>query len=151
MSRERCIVDSTVLIRVILEKKFDLLEKLMDYEVYVPINVLEETLFKIIMLTLEAKTGTKKFYELKELFEKSKDIPDIIERIHLLNKIKSKFIVLDLNERIFDQSKKIIIEYRLLPNDALIAAAAKLYGIGKIATFDSDFRKVDFIEMIDLE
>ena len=39
-------------------------------------------------------------------------------------------------------------EYRLLPNDALIAATCKQYGITKIATFDADFERIDFLEVI---
>ena len=39
-------------------------------------------------------------------------------------------------------------EYKLLPSNALIAATCKHYGILKIATFDPDFARVDFLEMI---
>ena len=39
-----------------------------------------------------------------------------------------------LNEEIFDLAKEISIKYKLLPNDALIAATCKYYGISKIAT-----------------
>ncbi len=38
--------------------------------------------------------------------------------------------------------------YRLLPADAVIAATCKDNGITKIATFDSDFKQVDFLEVI---
>ena len=38
--------------------------------------------------------------------------------------------------------------YNLLPNDALIAATCKHYGIKKIATFDEDFKKVEFLEVV---
>lgn len=41
---------------------------------------------------------------------------------------------------------RIIRKYRLLPNDALIAATCKHHGIKKIATFD--FKRVDFLEII---
>ena len=41
-------------------------------------------------------------------------------------------------------------EYKLLPNDALIAATCKHYGITKIATFDHDFDRVDFLVVITL-
>jgi hypothetical protein len=34
------------------------------------------------------------------------------------------------------------------PNDALIAATCKHYGIRKIATFDEDFKRVDFLEIV---
>jgi len=38
--------------------------------------------------------------------------------------------------------------YRLLPNDAAIVAACRYYGIKKIATFDSDFYRVQFLDVI---
>jgi uncharacterized protein len=38
--------------------------------------------------------------------------------------------------------------YRLLPADAVIAATCEENGITKIATFDSDFKRVDFLEVI---
>ncbi len=38
--------------------------------------------------------------------------------------------------------------YRLLPADAVIVATCKDIGITKIATFDSDFKRVDFLEVI---
>ncbi len=41
-----------------------------------------------------------------------------------------------------------VTNYKLLPNDALIAATCKHYGIKKIATFDEDFERVDFLEMV---
>ncbi|WP_223209031.1 PIN domain-containing protein [Pyrococcus sp.] len=40
-------------------------------------------------------------------------------------------------------------KYALLTNDAIIAATCKYYGIKKIATFDEDFKKVNFLEVID--
>jgi len=38
--------------------------------------------------------------------------------------------------------------YGFLPNDAIIVATCKYYGIGKIATFDDDFKRVDFLEIV---
>lgn len=43
---------------------------------------------------------------------------------------------------------KIIRDYRLLPADAVIAATCKANGITQIATLDSDFKRVDFLEVI---
>ncbi|CAB49787.1 PIN domain-containing protein [Pyrococcus abyssi] len=42
----------------------------------------------------------------------------------------------------------IMEKYSLLPNDALIVLTCKVYGINKIATFDSDFENVDFLEKL---
>ena len=36
----------------------------------------------------------------------------------------------------------------LMPNDAVIAATCKFYGIKKLATFDNDFNRVDFLESV---
>jgi predicted nucleic acid-binding protein len=43
----------------------------------------------------------------------------------------------------------IIRTYRLLPADAAIAASCKYHGIKKIATLDADFKRVDFLEVIE--
>jgi predicted nucleic acid-binding protein len=43
---------------------------------------------------------------------------------------------------------EVIGSYRLLPADAAIAAACKYNGIKKIATFDADFKRVDFLDVI---
>ncbi len=43
----------------------------------------------------------------------------------------------------------IIRTYRLLPADAVIAASCKYHGIKKIATLDADFKRVDFLEVIE--
>ena len=48
---------------------------------------------------------------------------------------------------IFKHSYEISREYGLFPNDALLAATYESYEIGKIATYDKDFRKVDFLEI----
>ena len=49
-----------------------------------------------------------------------------------------------------EQIVEFIRQYGLLPNDALIAATCRHYGIKKIATFDEDFKKVDFLEVVEL-
>ena len=65
--------------------------------------------------------------------------------------MKDKLIALDLNDDIFEIAKEVVEKYRLLPNDALIAATCKHHGIRKIATFDPDFKRVDFLEIITRE
>jgi predicted nucleic acid-binding protein len=40
---------------------------------------------------------------------------------------------------------------RLMPNDAVIAATCKFYDIKKLATFDDDFNRVDFLEIVKAE
>lgn len=49
----------------------------------------------------------------------------------------------DLNEW-----KSIMIRYNLLPNDALIASTCLKHEISRIATFDGDFLRVDWLKII---
>ena len=44
--------------------------------------------------------------------------------------------------------KAILLKYRLLPYDALIASTCLFNRINKIATFDMDFKRVDFLEVV---
>ncbi|OGM11064.1 twitching motility protein PilT [Candidatus Woesebacteria bacterium RBG_16_34_12] len=37
---------------------------------------------------------------------------------------------------------------RLMPNDAVIAATCKFYDIKNLATFDADFKRVDYLEIV---
>lgn len=41
-----------------------------------------------------------------------------------------------------------VIVYRLLPNDAAITAACRYHKIKRIATFDRDFERVDFLKVV---
>ena len=47
-----------------------------------------------------------------------------------------------------DELLGVISTYGLLPNDASIALTCKIEGIDRIATFDSDFNRVDFLEVL---
>jgi hypothetical protein len=151
--KEKCLIDTTVLLKVILEGELEVLRKLSTYALYVPVNVLEEASFKIIVSSVldELNTNKYSFYRMKAEFEKGRGETLIVDRLHLLNSIKDKLVILELNEEIFDVSKEVIEKYRLLPNDAPIAATCKHCGITKIATFDEDFKRVDFLEMIEPE
>ena len=60
-----------------------------------------------------------------------------------------KFSILILeNKCSVDDFQSIMEKYKLLPNDALIAATCRHYGIKKVATFDEDFKRVDFLEVM---
>ena len=64
----------------------------------------------------------------------------------------TKFDILILENRCdIENFRNITEKFKLLPNDALIVATCKHYGIKKIATFDEDFRRVDFLELVDVE
>jgi len=89
--RERCLIDTSVLLKVILEGEVGILNKLQDYILCIPVNVLEETSFKIITSSILEKSGEKfKFHDVKRAFERGVAGDLIRRRKHLLNEIKKK-------------------------------------------------------------
>ncbi|MEM5829911.1 MAG: PIN domain-containing protein [Candidatus Aenigmatarchaeota archaeon] len=126
-------LDTNALISLIVETEFTeemrkILEKYINEEFYTSINVIEETL-----------------YVLSKIFKKSKEL--CIKRIKELTEGLDIKIIKKLPFRMF---LKIYLKYDLNPNDALVAAVCKYYKIRKIITFDRDFEKVDFLEIIRL-
>ncbi len=101
---------------------------LRDAELFVGMNTVEETTY-VLMRVL--KIGINKAVKMLENFLEEMEV-----------------IILEFLP--FDIYIEVSQKYRLLPNDALIAATCKYYGIKKIATFDEDFEKVDFLEVVKL-
>ena len=133
-------IDSSVFLDFLegKEKAKTLLEEYSGLEGCINDIVFSEVLFVYI----KAETG-KKSYELKKQPElvKSIELNDIVELL-------GRYRALDVGEAVKSGAEGLIKKYGLLPNDALIAATCKHYGIRKIATFDSDFDRVDFLEVI---
>jgi len=151
--KEKLAIDSSVLIKVLLENKKEIILSLVpDYELFVSSNVLEETAYKIISLTISDIIHSKKFHKVKEGWESGVGEEEIRTRLDILEALTSTVIeILYVKGDIVRLSKRISFEFKLLPNDALIAATCKHHGIRKIATFDPDFKRVDFLEIIELE
>ncbi len=135
-------IDSNVFI-LILEKNFEaknLLLKLIR-EGNVPFKnsiVFSEVLYTVI----KATTGLKPFELKRKGFKIDSEI--LSKVIELLDIART----LEVNEKIEIMAREFIEEHSLLPNDALIAATCKYYGISKIATFDEDFERVEFLEVV---
>lgn len=154
--KESCLIDSSFLIKVILEKKGELLTSLYrNYYLFVPINVLEESFYIILHEISSEYINSHKFSKIKSSWSKREPrlIDEVKKRISIINELIEKEIIftLPLDLATFELSKNIAYKYGLLPNDALIAAACKRYGIKYIATFDDDFKKVEFLKIVKLE
>ncbi|MDW7990456.1 MAG: PIN domain-containing protein, partial [Archaeoglobaceae archaeon] len=83
----------------------------------------------------EIKKNPELIKELKSNFTKLKSLLDLAHPLAITQDIENLSI-------------ENMVSYGLLPNDALIAATCKRYGIKKIATFDEDFKKIDFLEFL---
>ncbi len=124
--------DTNFLVNLIVETEFTektkrIVEEYIDEEFLTSITVVEETLFV-----------------LKRLIGKSN--PEIVEKVKTL--IEGLEITV-IDQLPFSEFLEVFGSYDLLPNDALIAATCKHYGIRRIATFDEDFKRVDFLEVLD--
>lgn len=61
--------------------------------------------------------------------------------INDIRELLGRYRTLDIGESVKSEAERFVMKYGLLPNDALIAATCKHYGINKIATFDPDFER----------
>ncbi len=50
----------------------------------------------------------------------------------------------------YSEMIEIMRKFNLLPNDAIIAATCKAWGITRIATFDADLKGIGFLNSVDL-
>ena len=136
-------IDSSVFLDFLegKEKAKILLEEYSGLEGCINDIVFSEVLFVYIKAETE-----KKSYELKKQPElvKSVELNDIMELL-------GRYRTLDIGEAVKSGTEGLIKKYGLLPNDALIAATCKHYGIKKIATFDPDFKRGDFLEVVTAE
>ncbi len=149
--KERCFLDTNVLLKIIMENDFELLEKLKEkYDLYSSPNVIEELMFKIISLIISEETGDYRFFSIKRNFKRGKGKGNIFQKISLVKYlIEMKILkILEINDEIVNLSADICLKYNLLPNDAMVAATCLYYGIKKIASFDKDFD--DILERIEL-
>lgn len=129
-------VDSTVLVEHLKgnPKATELLEALIEGDVEGYIN--ETVALEAIFVYLKLKTGRS--------FRTLKKKPDLIKAIQKgpVYELLSLFKFLDTNEFVFAISRRLVDEYGLLPNDAMIAGAALFYKLDGIVILDNDFSEL---------
>jgi len=111
--------------------------------------VADEVFYKSIV----AEVMTKRNIALRDIPSYIKSNPSVLKTLKNPYKViedilsKENIDVLD-SSKTLEKITHFVKNYTLLPSDALIAATCKGYGITKIATFDKDFERVDFLEII---
>lgn len=113
------------------------------------VSVYEETFFVGIKLIAEDRLKIASSYSLRDYIKKNGyDFADtFFNYMHEIFDIVE--VVCDIND--IKLIENVATTCRLMPNDALIAATCKYYGIMKLATFDDDFNRVDFLEVVKTE
>jgi predicted nucleic acid-binding protein len=109
-------------------------------------SVYEEAFYVGVKLLAVERLSIKGKYDLKNQIKKKGYgfANDFLDRLHKLFEL----VTLIDDTKNVKSVRDVAEKYRLLPNDALIAATCKHYGIKNIATFDSDFDSVDFLDVV---
>ncbi|KYC53706.1 MAG: PIN domain protein [Candidatus Methanofastidiosum methylothiophilum] len=105
--------------------------------------VISETYFNYIKILASDKFGLS----LLEVVTTLKKNPDLLETIDI-DPVDKLFEIDNIRLLTVNNQKDIkefIAKYKLLPNDAIHAACCKEYNVINIATNDSDFNRVDFL------
>ena len=144
-------LDSSVFLAFFIDG-VDVFEKLKNCELMTSVNVIEEVAYVLIKETGKTISQIEKHYDLLKYLRENKDFTKNISRevVSDISTVIEEYDVKVLSPASHILMFNIIEKYGLLPNDALIAATCKYYGINKIATFDDDFKKVDFLEVVEV-
>lgn len=114
--------------------------------------VFSEVAFNLLKLLYIEKYGQYKFYDMKSKL--SLHDHNVLRGYSLLQSFldelqrENRLVYLPITFEIIREASRIAVQYGLLPNDALIAATCKQYGINTIATFDEDFERIPWLKVI---
>ena len=146
-------IDSNIFINFLTdsddsEKAYRLLMQLKEEDfLYTSITAAEEVFYIVTRESLRSRGIDNKF-KLKEYISKRgyEEIEGYLQKfLDLLGELRCEVLEVNTGAMVLLET---MTRYKLLPNDALIAATCKQYGIKKIATFDPDFERVDFLVVI---
>jgi predicted nucleic acid-binding protein len=113
-------------------------------EPVITLNILEESIY----IGLSLIYGSRGFRLREDIKKDMKD--DARTYMSNLRTLIDKFKINIIHPpKNLEMISDIITKYRLMPNDAIIATTCQHYGIKCIATFDSDFKRVEFLEIVD--
>lgn len=151
---DKIFVDSGIFVTHCMTGDTKLIKLLEKYELFTTPNVIEESFYKSLFLRTETVYGKSSKYMLKEKYQKEQTNFEPIYR-YFTYFIKQLILfdtlnIVPIDSDIILSSIELSWKCNLLPNDALITAACKHYGIKKIATLDGDFKRVKFLKIIEL-
>lgn len=146
-------IDTNVFYNIFFDTKFSefarrFIEK--NHNLVTSSTVLNELIFVSVRDLCMERYGTKNYTSFKrfifangyEPFEK-----EVETVFRFMNARGVSFV--PVNDDI-NHWREIMLKYRLLPYDALIASTCLCNDIVQIATFDQDFRRVEFLQLVEL-
>jgi predicted nucleic acid-binding protein len=146
-------VDTNIIYNIIFETKFtDRALRFLEasQELVTSATVIHELIYVSIRDLCEERYGTKNNSAYRKIIATKGYVPFEKDIDRLFQFIKNSSISLIPVNNDLEDWKEILLKYQLLPQDALIASTCMSNGITKIATFDRDFSRVDFLEVIEI-
>jgi len=144
-------VDTNVLYSVLVKTKFSKSAQdiiLMPSDLATSATVLSELVFVSLRKLCKERYGTNNYSEFRRAIVHNGYSP-FKENLDLIFRLVEErdILVLPINDNLDDWNNA-MIRYNLMPNDAMIASTCLKHEISKIATFDSDFLRVDWLSVI---
>ncbi len=108
--------------------------------------------FNLLKILYIEKYGRYRFYDMKSALSNLDS--NVLKGYRILHSFlkellsEGKLIFLPITTEVMEEATKIATNYGLLPNDSLIAATCKCYGVNTIATFDEDFKQIPWLKVI---
>lgn len=145
------LIDTNIFYNIFFETEFSQRARVViesPSNIVTSFTVINELVFISIRKLAKNRYNVRNYFEFRKFIAEKgyKPFKRDVELIFGLVEDRGITIFPDCQE--ISEWEEIMEEYKLLPNDAVIAATCKHYGIDKIATFDDDFKKVDFLEVI---
>lgn len=145
-------VDTNIFYNFLFETKLtNRASKIFDkQQLFTSFTVINETLYIISRKLAEKKFGVRSSRRFREFISDKGYEPFIEELTMFFNLLDDFYITVLRDYQDVTEILKLMKKCKLLPNDAVIAATCKHYGIKRIATFDEDFRRVGFLEIVEV-
>ena len=113
-------------------------------------TVINETIYVIIRKLAERKYNIKSYHDFRKFISEKGYVPFKEDLSKFFNLLEDLGVIVLEDYQNMDEWLETMNKYKLLPTDAQIVLTCKYYGIKKIATFDEDFKRINFLEVIEL-
>jgi predicted nucleic acid-binding protein len=111
-------------------------------------TVLSELAFIVLRKLCREQYGTNNYSEFRRAIVHKGYSPFKEDLDLIFSLVKERdILMLPINDNLDDWSNA-MIRYNLMPNDAMIVSTCIKHEISKIATFDRDFLRVDWMSVI---
>lgn len=115
-----------------------------DYVVDMVVH--NEIIYASTMHYLEHIHGIKGAYSAREWIKKHGYPEEVVNAVRELFKRLNMGLIPSMYTE--HELYKALVEFRLLPSDAIIALTCRHYGINTILTFDEDFKRIPWLKVI---